>query len=746
MNSIFSSMYKPALKVAVIYFVLGLSWIFFTDLMVEHLTQDEGKMILYQILKGWSFIAVSALIIYILVIKEIRKKNQLIEIINEKGRWSDILISNLPVTAIYLLDTNLKHIVAYGSGLKEQGYHSEYVKNKYLYEIQLEPKLNQFLKSSYNQILKGDNIKTEIDLNNKWYEFMGLLIKDKKNDDFLIAAIFVDITEKKQWVNSLQLQKIETDSVYEKNKIINDELNEKIVQLSEANNRLEESEKKYRMFFDNINDAAYIYEVIEGKRPGKFLEVNQKMIEYLGYTRNELLEMCPDQIVTIESIGKIRNSGSFFEKANHQYVEMEYLTKSGKKIPVELSLHYFQYDGKHMVFATVRDIRERIKYIRKLKKAKEKAEGSDKLKSAFLANISHEIRTPMNGIIGFTDLIGQDELSSEQRAGYVVLIKRSIDQLLRIINDILDISKIDTGQIKLVKNDISLNDLMDELANYATDLKIQHKKDLNIICTKDLARGEDIINTDGVRLKQIFQHLISNAEKFSESGEIKFGYTFDGNNTINCFVRDSGIGISQDKITAVFDRFRQADDSHTRQFGGIGLGLPIAKGLIELMGGSISLESEVGSGTNIGFILPVQKSKLLVTKEVVIYPDDEPDLTNKTILIVEDNPENSALLSEYTTLNGGEVLVTAKGKDAIDICRINPNIDLIFMDIRLPDISGVEATKYIKEILPDIPVIAQTAYASTDDMEMCLKAGCDDYIAKPIEMKTFYRIVSKYIH
>ncbi len=739
-------MKKQIIVFMIIYIAAGILLLALPDVLFSDSFRNENQLVVFRKVADGVFIAISLLVLYFLTSRKVPEKSRLMDSVSEPVRWSDLVVSNLPDTSVFLLDTDLNHIAAHGKDLKDFGYFSDTVLNKPLYEIGLEPVFHQFLKKNYSMILDGENVVTEINLNNSWFEFRGSQIKDENTGNILILAIFNNITEKKQWINHLQLQKIEIEDINEQNEKITSELTNRIKTLSEVNYKLLESEQRYRMFFDNINDAAYIHEVVDGKEPGRFLDVNQKMVEYLGYSRGELLEMHPNQIASQDSLEKFKSSTNFFENMSHQYIEMEHLTKTGKKIPVELSMHYFQDEGKHMVFGTVRDIRERVKYIRKLKKAKEKAEESDQLKSAFLANISHEVRTPMNGIIGFTDLISQVDLSEEQKDTYIRLIKRSADQLLRIINELLDISKIDTGQLKLNKNNMSLNELMDELMGYMKSLLNQNSKNLTISCVRSLQSGDDVILADGKRLRQIFQNLLNNAEKFTESGNIEFGYNVSDEENIRFFVRDTGIGISSDKVLAVFERFRQADDSHTREFGGIGLGLPIAKGLVELMGGTVNLETETDKGTMVEFILPVQKSKLAKREPSIPLVFEEPDLTNKTLLIVEDNPENSALLSEYAQLNGAQVIVTAKGREAIDLCMMNPNIDLIFMDIRLPDISGLEVTKSIKKFLSNVPIIAQTAYASSEDMNLCLEAGCDDFITKPIEMKAFYSMVSKHIH
>ncbi|MFO7658306.1 MAG: ATP-binding protein [Bacteroidales bacterium] len=502
-------------------------------------------------------------------------------------------------------------------------------------------------------------------------------------------------------------------------------------------------EQTMRLFFDYFNDAAYIYELDKDNKPGKFLDVNQKMVEQLGYTKEELLQMHPYDMLAPGALEIIKRTEQELSKTRHHYLEIDHINNAGKKFPVEVSLHLFNINGNRLVFGTVKDIREHKKYIRKLRKAKEKAEESDRLKSAFLSNMSHEIRTPMNGIIGFSELIVQDNLDNEQRIAYSELIKRCTVQLLGIVNDILDISKIETDQMTMIESNCSVNNIMDDLY---TELKERNSKRENIIInyTKYLDDGDDIIFADQSRLYQVIGNLISNAEKFTFSGSIDFGYNLENNDTLKFWVKDTGIGIPDDKQQVVFERFRQADDSNTREFGGTGLGLPIAKGIIEQMDGKIWIESKIGKGSNIFFTIPYKKSVLNKNVEKVKSTEDAINFNGKTIFIVEDNLENSLLLEEIAKLYKIKTIKAFNGSEAIKCLSQNSNIDLIFIDIRLPDISGIEVITTVKNLV-SAPFVALTAYASPEDKLKCLAAGCEDYIAKPLTRIEFERMLIKYL-
>lgn len=501
---------------------------------------------------------------------------------------------------------------------------------------------------------------------------------------------------------------------------------------------------KYRLFFDYINDAAYIHEIDRLNNYGKFLEVNQKMVEQLGYSKEELLKMYPHDLVAPESHDKIKRSEIQLLRNKHQYLEIEHISKEGKRIPVEVSLHLFEVDDKKLVFGTVRDIWEQKKYIRKLKKAKEKAEESDRLKSAFLSNMSHEIRTPMNGLVGFSELIVQDGLSRDQKLHYNKLIKKSAEHLLSIVNDILDISRIETGQMVLVKEECSLNEIIDKVYQHLVYLLKARQSAPDVHCYKYFDNGNDFIISDRSRLIQVLSNLVDNAAKFTVNGGIQMGYIVNAKQDLEFFVKDSGIGIPENKLPVIFERFRQVDDSHTREYGGAGLGLPIAKGIVELMGGKMWSDSVLGKGTTISFTIPWNKSVKYGAKKETEGRIQLPDFSKKTIMIVEDNPENLLFLEALAGFYNLSVVKASRGEDAIHFVKQNHQIDLILMDIRLPDINGFEVTKTIKKLI-SIPIIAQTAYTSSDDQAQCYKAGCDDYISKPIFNEEFEKILVKYL-
>lgn len=367
--------------------------------------------------------------------------------------------------------------------------------------------------------------------------------------------------------------------------------------------------------------------------------------------------------------------------------------------------------------------------------AKEKAVESDTLKSAFLANMSHEIRTPMNAILGFSELISRKNIQAEKREVYTQHIVNNGKLLLNLVDDIIDLAKIEAGQLKMKRSTSNIDELLNELQHTCISEKKRLKKDdIQIIRQSNRDGNPQWLLCDSFRLKQVMLNLLSNALKFTFSGSVEFGYEIPNNATIQFYVKDSGIGIAPEQQQIIFDRFRQADDSATRQFGGTGLGLAITKKLVELMGGRIWVESTPNIGSKFVFTLPLIIPDLgnKQTSEKIVPSNLSKSYLGKTALIVEDNEANFIYLQELLKPTGLKIIRALNGKEAVDCISNKANIDIILMDIQLPEMDGFEATQRIKKIKPAVPIIAQTAYALADERAKALDAGCDYYLSKPI--------------
>jgi hypothetical protein len=387
------------------------------------------------------------------------------------------------------------------------------------------------------------------------------------------------------------------------------------------------------------------------------------------------------------------------------------------------------------------DVTEKKRIYEEIIFAKQKAEESEKLKTAFLQNMSHEIRTPLNGVIGFSNLLAKKELSKTEIFEYSSIIQVSAQRLLEIVNNILDISKIETGQINLSYSEFSVNTLIKNI--YSIFSLTAREKGVELNYSVALDDNLSMINSDETKIHQILSNLVNNALKFTKEGSIDFGYEVKDDNLI-FFVNDTGIGIPSDMQSKIFERFVQADMGLTRNFEGAGLGLSICRGLVQLLGGDIWLESELGKGSKFYFSVPF---KQIIKQNVMEINNQEKMemISDKKILIVEDDFTSYLYLRVLLDELGVQTIYASDGSEALDIIDKNPDIALILMDIRMPKMNGLEATKIIKASHPELPIIAQTAYAYSEEKANVLQLGCDDYLSKPIDRNLLYKTIKKYL-
>jgi len=390
-----------------------------------------------------------------------------------------------------------------------------------------------------------------------------------------------------------------------------------------------------------------------------------------------------------------------------------------------------------------RDITERKKTEEALSKALTKAEESDRLKSAFLTNMSHEIRTPLNAIIGFSDLLNDPEINDEEHDHFVRLINENGHSLLRLIGDILDLSRIEAGEMKLNFEQKNLNNVFSEVYNNYSTLLFGEKKSAVNFRLQIPEKGVHL-QVDELRLKQIITNLLNNAFKFTDKGEVEFGYELQ-REKLHIWVKDTGIGIPEDKRDVIFKRFVKLNEDSRRVYPGTGLGLSIVGQFVRLMGGLVWFDSKVAVGTVFHITLPVI-SPTDINEEVVKSQGKVTyDFSGKCILIVEDVESNFELLKVLIEPTSAKIMRAVDGQQAVDICLSDPSIDLVLMDIQLPVIDGYEATRLIKEKIPFLPIIAQTAYALVEEKEACFTAGCDGYIAKPIRSSFLLPVIDELI-
>lgn len=518
----------------------------------------------------------------------------------------------------------------------------------------------------------------------------------------------------------------------------------------DAERSLRASEERYRVVAKQTGQIIYDYNILSGKinwagaieevtgySPGEFSNVDISVWETLVH---------PDDFGKITKLlaNAIEFSGSFdaeyrLRKKDETYINIE---EHGVCIKSET--------GTLRMLGSMADITERIKYQNNLRIAWKKAEESDKLKTAFLTNLSHEIRTPMNAILGFSGLLMNSKTSEAIKTEYISMINRSSHNLLNIINEIIDFSMIETGQLQIYNSECDINDIIKELYETFRQYKIIEGKDHLQI---DLHHPEEVpmnrIISDEKRIKQVISNLLSNAIKYTPKGGISFGYSLrDVNSTrplIEFSIIDSGIGIDQKDHETIFERFRQLDDSNTRKYGGNGLGLSISKQIANLMGGDISLTSEPGRGSKFYFTIPYLPAK----KECIMGQEVLPKQTfvwnNKRIILAEDVVSNYRLVESMLQDTGIKIDWAKDGKEVLSLIEREKEYNLILMDIRMPGMNGYQATMEIRKTNTDLPIIALSANAMQSDREKSISIGCNGHISKPISLDSLLEVMAEYL-
>ncbi len=512
-------------------------------------------------------------------------------------------------------------------------------------------------------------------------------------------------------------------------------------ELQEKIDYLEASQKNLKTILNSISDAIIIHDT-----SGNILSLNEHAKKAFNFEEKDINHHTVFDITSPNQ--DTSNLYATWEKVINDIPQMfEWIgrqLKTNKEMELQVSINPTIWDGKQAIVAVVRDFTERKKFEQELIFARKKAEEANNLKTEFLHNMSHEIRTPMNGIIGFAEMLGNKNISEEKRNYYTRIVQNSSYQLLKIIDDILEISTLETKQIKVSNEEFCLNELLMELFSIFS-LK-SNETNIPIYIKKGLQQNQSKLISDKSKLIKILGNLLENALKYTHTGYIEMGYYVEGDKLV-LYVKDTGIGISPENTEIIFERFSQGAKELSKEYGGLGLGLSIAKENAKLLGGDISIESEKGNGSvfyvTIPYI-PLKKHSQDTIKTIA---------NNKTmqdkqyeILVAEDEEINflyiEVLLEKIPNLN----LIHAKnGKEAVDVCLKNENIDLVLMDIKMPIMNGHEATKQIKLHYPDLPVIAQTAYSTEFDKELALRHGCDDFLSKPIQKERFLKLISKYL-
>lgn len=503
---------------------------------------------------------------------------------------------------------------------------------------------------------------------------------------------------------------------------------------------LRKSEEKYRGIFENVQDVYY-----EILNTGKILEVSPsiKILSQGQYEMGDLIgksifdyyaDLNQRQVILseLQSKGKITD------------FEVELINKDGSIIPCSVSAKLIlNKDGlPEKVIGSMHDITDRTNATAALKMAKEKAERSDKLKTDFLNNISHEVRTPLNGILGFAEIISLHDLSEEEKKDSLTMLFESSNRLLSTITNYMDISLITSGSLSINKKDFNPSQILNRILNNFEPICSSRQLEIKL----ELPENSEnyLIHSDPEICQKIISHFMDNAVKFTENGSITFGFKIKTDQA-EFFVRDTGIGIGPESYSTIFDRFSKEYLGPYKVTEGSGLGLSIAKGMSEAIGGSIWLESETGTGSCFFLSIPLKQSSNRFEQKFK-EPGIKSPLSQFPILVAEDEETNfyylNALLARET---GAKILHATNGREAIEIFKANPDIKLILMDIKMPEIDGFEATRQIKMINKDVRIIAITAYAMSGDEERIIASGCDGYLSKPINKKSLLEKISEFV-
>jgi PAS domain S-box-containing protein len=517
-----------------------------------------------------------------------------------------------------------------------------------------------------------------------------------------------------------------------------------ISMLVQAREQTQQSEERFRSVSDSAVDSIITIDEV-----GIIVGWNKGAQKTFGYDEMDIIGqqvtiLMPDYYATghNDALKRIQQGGKHHVIGNT--VELSGKRKNGEVFPIELSLAQWNTSSDSFFTGIIRDITSRKLVEKELIASKEKAEESDKLKSAFLANMSHEIRTPLNGILGFSELLKEPELGEKEKEDFIKTINQCSHQLLHIVTDVMDISKIESGVDKAHPVVFNLQELVRETQLFFQPLADQ--KNLNLTFNNNLPSELVQIFSDPVKLRNALNNIIENAIKFTDTGGIEINISAN-NNYLIFKISDSGIGIEPVYQKVIFDRFRQVEISMQRKYGGTGLGLSLAKSFAEMLGGTVEVDSSLGKGSTFTISISLVRPEKLTSDRKNNEPGISAELewSNKTILLAEDEASNSNLIKMMLKPSRVNILLAENGSQAVELCKNEKDISMVIMDIKMPVMDGLAATRLIKSFRNHLPVIATTAYADISDKAKCFEAGCNDYLSKPFKKDELINMISKYL-
>lgn len=504
-----------------------------------------------------------------------------------------------------------------------------------------------------------------------------------------------------------------------------------------------ESDKFYGMLLQSADDGISFYDSSWNLKYANSTFYSMVGLDYSTYHSIDQSELIhpEDRDYPERRIKSLTGKGFFESELRLLHGDGHYLHLSTKSVSVKND------DGQILGSLTIsRDISKLKQAYADLIKANKEAEASNKLKSSFLANISHEIRTPLNSVVGFSNLLLSEDITKEVRKEYVEHINFNSEKLLQIIGDIIDLSRLESSQIEIRYEETSLNSIIEEIAVETRNIIKRNEKPIVLNVRNSFRDSSDLIFTDRVWLKRVLNHLMDNAVKFTLNGSIEL-ICAQEDEKILFSIKDTGVGINKENLSHIFEEFRQEIDGHHRPFEGLGVGLTLAREVVERMGGRIFVQSEKGVGSEFGFSLPYRPAgsgKLKARTPGEDYVEFR-NWSSRKCLLVDDNVDMLVYIRRILNDTLINIVTARSGFEALQIIRFTPDIDLVLLDMQMPEMNGIEVTREIRKIRQNLPIIAQSAFIFEDDKDIILEAGCDACLIKPIRREHLLSTMQRFL-